>query len=320
MAESPASAREPFSMLVHRLKCFVAGHYLEAVDVRLKDSPHEQLAAMVQGEDADVLEVCAATGFLSRIIATGFPHARVCALDLSAGMIAQGRVRAQGLHNIEFVNSDATAMPYADNSFDVVLAAFGLSVLSPAARSQCLGEIHRVLKGHGRLLVVDIDAAAHPARPLACLSEPPAQSAGSGRLGPGPRATDREPRVPVGQPSPCAGRAPALPDHRCPQASRGREHVATGGRARPSKASGWGRLARRPHRRVVEGAITRGLRPLVTLDHFTNPVWFSSAAGCGRTRRRAFSATSTRSDRSSTPGCSGSKRSTSRTSSRRSRS
>ncbi len=158
-------------MLVHRLKCFVAGHYLEAVDVRLKDSPHEQLAAMVQGEDADVLEVCAATGFLSRIIATGFPHARVCALDLSAGMIAQGRVRAQGLHNLEFVNGDATAMPYADNSFDVVLAAFGLSVLSPAARSQCLGEIHRVLKGHGRLLVVDIDAAVHPARPLhACLN------------------------------------------------------------------------------------------------------------------------------------------------------
>ncbi|MGZ4649160.1 MAG: methyltransferase domain-containing protein, partial [Kineosporiaceae bacterium] len=124
MAESPASAREPLPMLVHRLKCFVAGHYLEAVGVRLKDSPHEQLAAMVQGEDADVLEVCAATGFLSRIIATGLPHARVCALDLSAGMIAQGRVRAQGLHNLEFVNGDATAMPYADKSFDVVLAAW----------------------------------------------------------------------------------------------------------------------------------------------------------------------------------------------------
>jgi ubiquinone/menaquinone biosynthesis C-methylase UbiE len=152
--------------LLNRLKCFFAAHYLEAVDVRLKDSPHLQLVAMVHGTDADILEVCAATGFLSRIFATGFPHAKVSALHLSPGVIARGCVRAQGLPNIEFVNGDATAMPYPDSSFDVVLAAFGLSVLPPIARGRCLAEIHRVLKGSGRLLVVDIDDALHRARSL----------------------------------------------------------------------------------------------------------------------------------------------------------
>lgn len=163
MKNSPGSVRNSNSMLLDRLTSFFGAHYLEAVDVRLKGSPHKQLAAMVHRADSDILEVCAATGFLSRIIATGLPHARISALDRSAHMIAQGRLRAEGLTNIGFVQGDATAIPYPDSSFDVVLAAFGLSVLSSTARGQCLAEIHRVLKASGRLLVVDIDDPAHRA-------------------------------------------------------------------------------------------------------------------------------------------------------------
>ncbi len=159
------------SRYLNRLRCFFAAHYLEAVDARLKGSPHRQLAAMVHDVDVDILEVCAATGFLSRIVATDFPHAKVSALDLSPEMIARGRARARGLPNLDFVKGDATTMPYPDGSFDVVLAAFGLSVLSSAARGRCLAEIHRVLKTSGRLLVVDIDDALHRARLLhACLN------------------------------------------------------------------------------------------------------------------------------------------------------
>ena len=33
------------------------------------------------------------------------------------------------------------------------------------------------------------------------------------------------------------------------------------------------------YRRIVEGAIERGLRPLVTLHHFTNPLWFTVGGG-----------------------------------------
>jgi ubiquinone/menaquinone biosynthesis C-methylase UbiE len=81
-------------------------------------------------------------------------------------MIAQGRLRAEGLTNIEFVHGDATAMPYPDSYFDLVLVAFGLSVLSFSARGQCLAEIRRVLKTPGRLLVVDIDNPLHRRRSL----------------------------------------------------------------------------------------------------------------------------------------------------------
>lgn len=93
--DSSGGVRESCCILPNRLECFFAAHHLEAVDIRLKGSPHEQLATMVRDADADVLEVCAVTGFVSRIIASGFPHARVPALGISPGIIAQGRLRAQ---------------------------------------------------------------------------------------------------------------------------------------------------------------------------------------------------------------------------------
>jgi beta-glucosidase len=33
------------------------------------------------------------------------------------------------------------------------------------------------------------------------------------------------------------------------------------------------------YRRIVQGAVARGLRPLVTLHHFTNPLWFTLGGG-----------------------------------------
>src|SRR5436190_14698312 len=113
-------------MLPNRLKYHFAGYYLETVNPRLKGSPHRQLASMVEGGEADILEVCAATAFLSRMVATSFPQARIVALDLCPQLIAEGRRRARGLQNLEFIRADATAMPYADGSFELVLAAFGL--------------------------------------------------------------------------------------------------------------------------------------------------------------------------------------------------
>jgi ubiquinone/menaquinone biosynthesis C-methylase UbiE len=148
-------------MLPNRVRHYFAGCYLETVNPRLKDSPHRQLASMVHGGEGDILEVCAATAFLSRIVATSLPQARIVALDLCPELIAEGRRRARGLHNLQFIRADATAMPYADSSFDVVLVAFGLSELAWVDRGECVGEVNRVLTRRGRFLVVDIDAPSH---------------------------------------------------------------------------------------------------------------------------------------------------------------
>ncbi len=95
-----------------------------------------------------VLDIAAGTGTSSAAIArTG---ARVTALDFSAGMVAVGRERHP---DIEFVEGDATALPFDDASFDAVTISFGLrNVNDPHA---ALAEMRRVLVPGGRLVICE---------------------------------------------------------------------------------------------------------------------------------------------------------------------
>ena len=95
-----------------------------------------------------VLDIAAGTGTSSAAIArTG---ARVTALDFSAGMVAVGRQRHP---DIEFVEGDATALPFDDSSFEAVTVSFGLrNVNDPHA---ALAEMRRVLVPGGRLVICE---------------------------------------------------------------------------------------------------------------------------------------------------------------------
>lgn len=48
-------------------------------------------------------------------------------------------------------------LPFADNSFDVVVSSLLLCRLPPELKSDALAEARRVLKPSGRLIVVDLD-------------------------------------------------------------------------------------------------------------------------------------------------------------------
>jgi demethylmenaquinone methyltransferase/2-methoxy-6-polyprenyl-1,4-benzoquinol methylase len=95
-----------------------------------------------------VLDIAAGTGTSSAAIArTG---ARVTALDFSAGMVAVGRQRHP---EIEFVEGDATKLPFDDASFDAVTISFGLrNVKDPHT---ALVEMRRVLVPGGRLVICE---------------------------------------------------------------------------------------------------------------------------------------------------------------------
>jgi ubiquinone/menaquinone biosynthesis C-methylase UbiE len=60
-----------------------------------------------------------------------------------------------------FKNGVAEALPFPDAQFDVVLSTLMLHHLPHKLRQQCAGEIRRVLKPQGRVLVVDF-AQAQP--------------------------------------------------------------------------------------------------------------------------------------------------------------
>lgn len=73
-----------------------------------------------------VLDVAAGTGHLSRAIA---PHVQqVIAIDMTQEMLREARKAAAGacIENILFEEADAAALPYQDNSFEMVLSRFAI--------------------------------------------------------------------------------------------------------------------------------------------------------------------------------------------------
>jgi len=86
-----------------------------------------ELAGVAAG--TRVLDVAAGYGEPSLTAArVAGPNGRVVATDISAGMLAYGRERAQaaGIDNIEFVESDAMSLDFPAGSFDAALSRWGI--------------------------------------------------------------------------------------------------------------------------------------------------------------------------------------------------
>jgi demethylmenaquinone methyltransferase/2-methoxy-6-polyprenyl-1,4-benzoquinol methylase len=150
-----------WSHLANRMKFLLAGDALETVNPRLPGRPHEQLVGIVSAGTAPhrVLELCAGTGYAARLLARSYPQAQIQALDVSPEMLAVGRrkLAREGIANVTLVPGDAGRLPFPDEFFDVVMAAFGLHELPTDVRRRALAEARRVLRSDGRLVVVDLD-------------------------------------------------------------------------------------------------------------------------------------------------------------------
>ena len=99
-------------------------------------------AAGVKSGDR-LLDLC--TGHAILAAAAAGRGAIVCGLDFSEAVIALARRKAPAL---VFDQGNAQELPYAAESFDVVVCGFGIIHVPDPARG--LAEIHRVLKAGGR--------------------------------------------------------------------------------------------------------------------------------------------------------------------------
>lgn len=101
------------------------------------------------GFDGRMLEVPVGTGVLTMPLYKTIPHADVICLDYSADMmaVAQRRAENMGLANIRFQQGDVSALPFADESFDLVLSLNGFHAFPD--KEAAYREIFRVLKPGG---------------------------------------------------------------------------------------------------------------------------------------------------------------------------
>ena len=81
---------------------------------------------------------------------------RVTGIDMTPEMLAKARAAADamGATNVEFVAGTAEALPFADESFDVVISN-GVIDLIPD-KDAVFSELHRVLAPGGRIQIADV--------------------------------------------------------------------------------------------------------------------------------------------------------------------
>jgi len=132
---------------------FVFGHLLQP-------GRRHAIRAMGLRPGERVLEVGVGTGMSLPLYPA---DARITGVDLSAEMLAKARerVRERGLQNVEdLLEMDATHLTFPDNSFDVVIAMYIISVVDQP--EQVAQEMLRVCKPGGRLLIVNHFESRNP--------------------------------------------------------------------------------------------------------------------------------------------------------------
>jgi ubiquinone/menaquinone biosynthesis C-methylase UbiE len=109
-----------------------------------------------------VLDVGCGTGTLAvmakRVVGRS---GTVCGVDPSGEMLARARSKAvRAGVEVQFENAAGQALPFADSSFDVALSTLMLHHLGRAARGELAGELRRVLRPGGRVMIVDFAGSA----------------------------------------------------------------------------------------------------------------------------------------------------------------
>lgn len=115
------------------LRRCVAGHH----------TPYSWLARAVSRRATLVVDIGCGSGAMSRELEQ--PGRTVIGLDLSSSELTAAAARSSG----PWVQADARALPFADNSVDAVVSALGLPVIQPT--TLWLSEVSRVLKPGGVL-------------------------------------------------------------------------------------------------------------------------------------------------------------------------
>ncbi len=123
-------------------------------------STHQQTAVLANLQPGQtVLDVGCGTGALLMAVEEIIgEQGTAVGLDVEPAMIAQAKQRA-AKHNsrVTFDVASIDNIPYPDEHFDVALQSLVFHHLTNEQKEAGLAELNRVLKGNGRLLIVDLN-------------------------------------------------------------------------------------------------------------------------------------------------------------------
>lgn len=112
---------------------------------------------------SSVLEIGCGPGALAESLARWYPESRITGIDRDTNFITFAR---KTIPQAAFLEGDATALPFADESFDVTISNTVAEHIEPGS---FYGEQFRVLKPGGVCLVLCVRRSVHQTAP--CLQE-----------------------------------------------------------------------------------------------------------------------------------------------------
>src|SRR5262245_19258317 len=119
--------------------------------ILFEDYAHDIAARAAGKAPANVLELAAGTGIVSRKLRDTLPaSAQLTVTDLNAAMLEIAKAKFRQGENVAFATADAAALAHANASFDLAVCQFGYMFLPD--KQAGFREAHRVLKDGGRLL------------------------------------------------------------------------------------------------------------------------------------------------------------------------
>lgn len=120
------------------------------------------LAAISGARAGDrILDVGCGTGYFARMLsATVGADGAVVGIDASPEMIDHAISLTRSGANTSFDVASASALPFPDSSFDVVVSSLTMHHLAPADQLPAIQEMRRVLRPGGTLLIAEFQAPA----------------------------------------------------------------------------------------------------------------------------------------------------------------
>ncbi|MFQ4138028.1 class I SAM-dependent methyltransferase [Nodosilinea sp. PGN35] len=100
-----------------------------------------------------VLDIACGTGEFERMLLANHPTQTMVGLDLSSEMLTVAQAKLKDYPTVTFHQSSVTAIPTADDFFDVVVCANAFHYFD--APLAALAEMRRVLKPSGRIVILD---------------------------------------------------------------------------------------------------------------------------------------------------------------------
>jgi SAM-dependent methyltransferase len=109
-----------------------------------------RLFVEVLGEGVRVLDAGCGTGRMTTHLRALHPPLELIGVDLSPGMLAQARL---AVPDVEFVEGDLAALPFADASFDGVLAWYSIIHTPDDGLPAVFAELRRIARPGGPVLL-----------------------------------------------------------------------------------------------------------------------------------------------------------------------